>query len=432
MKKDDMIPAVTGERIQYVAHDFNDNTIRFVLHYKGTVNADMLCSAIGAVISGADILHASFIPGNFSSHWLINTEYETADYFTHIKESTNTMEAAITASLNPIALTAKTQLHCTLLEGDSDFALAIRISHFCADGVDGKYLLYKIFEAYNLLSQKGNTNELNIKNGSRAPEQIYEELSHKEYLSLMRNPISKVKSCFPFPTDESGTLHMVKKHIPASVMIAAHDRAKTEHATINDILLTACYRAYASLPEVDASSPMSIMSMMDLRQHCKTNTSMGLCNMSGTLPTMLEHGIANTFHDTLAQVVIQTKAIKENPLAGMEGMPLLHSATRTLPMWLILQIGAKVYGSFSIGLTNLGNISCDTLALDGLLPDDGIFGGPLKKKPAMQISAASFDGTTALAVVGEYTDADAALLQKMLDHIAKEIQEYATTNGCEN
>lgn len=118
----------------------------------------------------------------------------------------------------------------------------------------------------------------------------------------------------------------------------------------DDILLAACYRAYAALPSVDASAPMSIMSMMDLRRHCKNGESEGLCNMSGSLPTVLKEGVAGDFSDTL--------------------------------------------------------------------------GGPLKKKPAMQVSAISFDGAASLAIVGRYTKTDGELLQQMLDCMVKEIEAY--------
>ena len=56
-------------------------------------------------------------------------------------------------------------------------------------------------------------------------------------------------------------------------------------------------------------------------------------------------------------------------------------------MGLLLLAAKKVYGSISIGLTNLGNLSCDQLKLGGMAPIGGMFGGPLKRKPAMQVSA---------------------------------------------
>jgi len=120
---------------------------------------------------------------------------------------------------------------------------------------------------------------------------------------------------------------------------------------------------------------MSVMSMMDLRRHCDDGESDGLCNMSGTFPTKLPNGVQGSFSDTLAEVAAQTRAAKENPLAGMDGMPLIHGAVRTMPMKVLLLVAGKVYGSFSLGLTNLGNIDCKTLAMGDMVPTEGLFGG---------------------------------------------------------
>ena len=68
---------------------------------------------------------------------------------------------------------------------------------------------------------------------------------------------------------------MVKAEITKEVMNLARKRAKMAGATVNDILLAAFYRAYAALPGIDDSGPMSVMSMMDLRRHCKTESRRG-------------------------------------------------------------------------------------------------------------------------------------------------------------
>ena len=39
-------PAGGGERAQYLLRDYNDNTIRFVLHYPGLVDPDVLRKAV--------------------------------------------------------------------------------------------------------------------------------------------------------------------------------------------------------------------------------------------------------------------------------------------------------------------------------------------------------------------------------------------------
>ena len=64
-------------------------------------------------------------------------------------------------------------------------------------------------------------------------------------------------------------------------------------------------------------------------------------------------------------------------------------------------------------------------ALVALIPNSGLFGGPLKKKPGMHVSVISFDGECVLAVVGVYTKEDAALLQNTLDRMEQEVSAYA-------
>lgn len=413
-----------GEKVQYLVRDYNDNTIRFVLHYLGRVASDVLRAATKALVESVDILHASFFTDDSQAYWNIHEDYEEKDYFQLIDTEENPMDKACELALLTINPQDKTQLRCYLVRRMTESVIVLNVSHLCVDGRDGKYLLEKLVEAYNRIMDEGNAQGLVVKNGSRAAEQIYENVSKKDYRSLMKNPISRVKSEFPYPTKESGTPHIVSVNISEAIMSKVLGRAKLQGVTLNDVLITACYYAYASLPGKNVLEPMSIMSMIDLRRHCKNGDSEGLCNMTRALPTTLAIGLKERFSDTLSEVAIQTKAIKDNPLAGLEGMPILHSATKNLPMKMLLPIAGKLYGSFSVGLTNLGDIASESLQLGNMQPDYGLFGGPMKKKPGMQISVVSIGGSCTLCVVGEYTDEDAVLLRIMLDKMVEQIEKH--------
>lgn len=420
-----MILAGAGEKCQYLVHEFNDNTIRFVLRYPGLIDPDILCTATKTLIERVDILHGTFFNDVLNAYWKINEEYEESSYFQYVLVDGDPVVTAQSLSLLPVLPDGKAQLRCYLVQNETESAIAVNMSHLCVDGGDGKYLLFKLVESYNLILSTNAADDLEVKNGSRAPEQIYDGITPRELRSLLKMPGSDVKSEFRFVNDEPGRANMVRISIPEPVMTCARKRAKQEGATANDLLLTAVYRAYAALPDVDETMPMSVMSMIDLRRHCDDGESDGLCNMSGTFPTTLRDGVQGNFSDTLAQVAEQTRAAKDDPLVGMDGMPLIHGAVRTMPMRLLLLVAGKVYGSLSLGLTNLGNMDCKTLALGELVPNEGLFGGPLKKKPGMQISAASFDGNCSLCIVGQYTKEDAVLLNSLLDRIAEEIANYA-------
>lgn len=418
-------PAGGGERAQYLLRDYNDNTIRFVLNYPGLVDPDVLRKAAKAVVESVDVLHGTFFSDGTMAYWHMNEDVGETNYFHYIETEGDPAKTAASLSLLPVYPEDKVQMHVTLVQSDVSSCVVIRQSHLVVDGGDGKYLIAKLVEAYNMILVSGNVDALEVKDGSRAPEKVYEKLGLSDMKELMSNPLSSVETAYPYPTTDIGMARVTSKVISAETMSAARKKAKAVGATANDLLVTAFYRAYASLDSVDASAPMSVSSMMDLRRHCVGGESEGLCNMSGALPTTLENGCTGSLEDTLAEIVKQTTAAKENPYAGLEGMPIMHSLTRSMPIWLLQMAIGKIYGKLSLGLTNLGNLKCAEYALGDLVPNGGLFGGPLKKKPGMQISVMSFDGKCVLAVVGVYTKEDAALLQNTLDKMEQEIAAYA-------
>ena len=418
-------PAGGGERAQYLLRSYNDNTIRFVLNYPGLVDPDVLRKAAKAVIESVDVLHGTFFSDGTMAYWHINENVGETNYFHYVETEGDPAQTAASLSVLPVYPEDKVQMHITLVQSETRSCVVIRQSHLVVDGGDGKYLIGKLVEAYNLILTSGNADTLEVKDGSRAPEKVYEKLGMSDMKDLMSNPLSSVETAYPYPTTETGMARVTSKVISAGTMSAARKKAKAVGGTANDLLVTAFYHAYAAMDGVDASAPMSVSSMMDLRRHCVDGDSEGLCNMSGALPTTLENGCTGSFEETLEEIVKQTSAAKENPYAGLEGMPIMHSLTRTMPIWLLQMTIGKIYGKLSLGLTNLGNLKCADYALGELVPNGGLFGGPLKKKPGMQVSVMSFDGACTLAVVGVYTREDAALLQSTLDRMEQEISAYA-------
>ena len=425
-----IIKAGGGERGQYILREFNDNTVRFVLNYPGIVDVDILRATIKAVVESVDVLHGTFFTEGIGAHWKLNENMDESNYFLYVQTSGDPIVTANSLSLLPVYSEDKVQIHCTLVQSGDASCVVVRMSHLVVDGGDGKYLLGKLAEAYNMIAQTGNADALEIKNGSRAPEKVYDTVSKEDMRKLQKSSPSStnIRSFYPYPNEETGRNRLILASIPADVMNAARKKAKTVGASVNDMMMAATYHAYGKLPGIDPAAPMSINSTMDLRRHCVDGESEGLCNMSGSFLTVLEKGVSQPFADTLAVIAEQTQKIKENPLAGLEGMPIVHSLARNMPIGILLEIMGKVYGTAPVGITNLGNLKCADFALGGLVPNGGIFGGPLKKKPGMQISVISFDGECVLAVAVQCTDEDVTVLQGTLDAMVQEITAYAAEN----
>lgn len=414
------IPAGVGERMQYLAHKYNDTTIRFVLHYPGFLNPDILCEATKAVLADVDVLHSSFISNTQTCHWRLNQNYSVSDYFSLVECDGNPMKVASHISIAPVKAKDNCQLQVALVQGSNSSAVVVRISHLVVDGSDGKYLLNKLAEGYRIIEEKRDIEELVIKDGSRSAMNAYNDLGIHDLFSLIKMPFSGVKTDYPFENPHNhGALRMLRCTISEDLLSRARLKAKGMGASVNDLLLTACYRSYAKT--TGREGLMSIAGMMDLRHHCKDGISEGLCNMSGGLSTSLNYEPSCGFRQNLLDIAQQTKTGKSNPLSGLDGLPLIHLATKTVPMWVLLQAANIVYANMSLSLTNLGNISCDSLIMGGLKPSEGIFGGPLKRKPSVQVGVASFDGTAELTILGDFATEDLESLNTFLCGIRNEI-----------
>lgn len=417
------IPAGAGEKMQYIVHPFNDNTIRFVLRYPGHLQADALKQAALALAESVDVLHSSFDAGRFGARWRINA-IRAEDCFRMTETDRDPVNIGLEQALESVSPSSPAQIRCVLVQGRQESAVVLLVSHLCADGGDGKYLLKKLCEAYDLFLRDGSCSALHIKNGSRSVGQVYSGLSSKDMLRILKDPRSRIKCRFPYPSGETGEPAVTAQRISSDVMAAAHAKAKNMGATVNDLILTACYHAYAEMTGM--RSPVSIMGMMDLRKNCPGGDSQGLCNLSGALSTEFPDGIGESFNETLLSVAAQTRRIKQDPFSGLYGMPLLHTAAKRLPMGILLAVSKRLYGSMSLGMTNIGNIAGSDLGMGGLIPGEGWFGGPVKKKPGLQISAASFDGACSLCVWGYAAEEDRQEINKLLESAAGHIRSFGS------
>lgn len=416
--------ALTGEKSQYLVHEFNDNTIRFVLNYPGQVDPEVLRQAVKAVVYAVDVLHGAFGMEKGKAIWRIYQDVEETEYFRLIQVEKDAEQTGYEQCLIPVKPEEPVKLRCTLVQDGTVSSLVVTISHMVADGGDGKYLLGKLIEAYNRIAGTGSAEGLAVKNGSRAPEQLYAHLSRKERLALWHNPMPGTKNEFPFTDPELGTPRVLRQVIDREIMDKAREKAKRDGMTANDLILAATYQAFAAVPGVDRTKPIGVMAMMDLRKHCPGGDSKGLTNMAGSLKTVMEGGVTGSFEQTLAEIARQTREDKLDPMSGLEGVPMLHFAVGKSPMGLLLKVAPAVYGNMSIGVTNLGNLSGKSCRLGDLVPVSGMLGGPLKKKPGVQVSVLSVDGECTLAIVGEYTDNDVPGLERMLADMAQTIRDY--------
>lgn len=419
------IPAEVGEKAQYLARNAYDNTIRFALFYRGQLMREVMKRAVIELVERIDILHASFTAGSCRARWVVNTQFCPEDAFSVQTAPDDWMEAVYTAMLQPIPFDGTLQLHCTIiLNRENNSALVLRIGHMCADGSDAKYLLEKLIELYNCLLAQGDPASVSLKNGTRNPEQCCRRLTIGDRLRLYRKPAGGAKTEYAFPDDSAGVPRIVCISLPAELLTAARSKGKQMGASVNDLLLTAFYRAVAKQLALTQGTAMGIQSAMDLRRHVPGGDSLGVCNLSGSMCTGLTKGVWGSFADTLGEVTAQTVAIKEDKLAGMYNFPMMSQVFRLLPFAAVEALGAKVYGSATISMSNLGALRAERLTAGELPLADAVFGAHLKQKPAFQITAVGLNGAVKLCSVTSCTQKDEQAVRELYTGIKNELEIF--------
>lgn len=71
-----------------------------------------------------------------------------------------------------------------------------------------------------------------------------------------------VRSFYPYPTEEPGRNRLIQAVIPADVMNAARKKATQSGATVNDLMIAACYHAYGALESIDPAQLQSTLNAM--------------------------------------------------------------------------------------------------------------------------------------------------------------------------
>lgn len=418
-------PAYLGEKAQYLARESNDCTIRYALFYRGNIYQDLLFQATKELIERIDILHASFEAARYKAKWKVNTDYDVKEAFCYYSvQDADIKNKVDQAMLHTISFEGKMQVHVSLVSNEKESAIVLSVGHMCADGKDALYLLEKLVELYNCILEAKDTKSVTLKNGTRDPEQCCHGLTLKNRIDLYSKPASDHKTEYVYADKTGGNPRILHHTISSEVIAKARMKGKEYHASVNDLLLTAFYRATAWQLGYSEGQGMGIQSMMDLRRRMPKGDSLGVCNLSGSLPTELKNGVHGEFADTLKEIVEQTNKVKNDPLAGLYDFPMMSGIFRVLSFSMIQKLGAKIYGSATMGLTNLGALQVDKFSVGDKKPYHAIFGAPLKQKPAFQLAVLGLNGDICISSAVVCTEKDAQGIRELLERIEFELDEF--------
>lgn len=201
-------------------------------------------------------------------------------------------------------------------------------------------------------------------------------------------------------------------------------------ATLNDLLVSAFFRAQVKNGNWDGQRNLRITTTIDMRRHLEGKKASAVSNLSLSLSSWPDLGneLGDGFADTLNKVTAIIKRRKENYF-GLDAFlyvwPMIRFMPHALAGRLVRNLMKKELqnGNLTDAFTNMGAINPADVCFDDQPTMAALLPPPLYP-PHFVMGASGYDGTLTISV-GSYTD-QKALSEHFLDTMATELERVVT------
>lgn len=432
------LPVEFTERIIYLMVDSLGMwpQLGAVVSFDGALDEQRLARAAWLLTIAEPVLGCSFDPDSKPPVWR-RVEGIDPTGVLRVAPSEDPLADAELFMAEPFSICLGPQLQAALLRGHSGDTLVLKISHVAVDGGAVKEALYLLGSIYRRLAEEPEwTPDPNL-DGLREP---YAKAGALEKLKAIgESKIDTPPSDWRMPYGEGrGRAGYVSATIEPEVFRSAIAVGKTYGATVNDILLTAYYRALWRLLDMPEGSRTPCQLSCELRKHLPPGTKTGLSNISNMWTVSVSPREAEDFDGTLMRVMSWTAAWKRAGAgrASAIAVPIANKMMRKQGLDGLrkgFQKGAVklLEEAWRPTLTNIGVIDEAQLDFgDSLRVADAWLLGPISAAGAA-LTASTFRDRLHLAIGAEMEAFDERLVSAMVAETAAEVEAWVLSRAAQ-
>lgn len=396
------MPVNGQDMANYIGHLWNENEqIQIVLSFEGRIDFDCLKRAVRLSVDAEPILGCEFVISENKPIWRRHKNFDKIPWCKLI-ETEKSDEILHTILCKPFE-SENYQLEVYLLRSIKNDVLCIKINHSCSDGGGAKDYLQLLKKIYTQLTKNPNFYPEINHNSNRSGSQIFENLGILNPLTLINPHLTELKPTWAFPNKQSDveSFNYSILHLTGIEMSELVLYAKEKKVTLNDLILTAYYRALFTIINPDFDRPMEICVTTDLRKYLKGNKAAAICNLSGVLNHRISRKEENN-EATLFRVSGEMNKIKKEEwglhsavlvemLAGMDFKTAAASIRRAWEE-------SVRWGKSTINLSNFGLISQEPLYFGDIAAQDAYMVTPVFKAPSFMLGASTYQNKLTFTV----------------------------------
>ena len=408
----DTIPASGYDIFNYIAkYGLANFQIQFVMRLDGRLNFDRLVKAVRLSFDAEPIFGSRFVYSN-PPYW---KRFDNIDNikFCKLTETDNTDEAISQFLERTMDMDNDPMVMIELIRSGQYDTLGLKINHVCCDGVGAKEYIKLLSDTYNRISEEDGVfipqpSVRDNKDHNCLKDTINKFNPMTSYTPLQQIPLTTWS--FPWKNIKIGDTGFEMCRLPEGCLDLLKVYSKARGATINDLLLTAIYRAMFEISKPPYGLPMDISITSDLRRYLPENKAQAIRNFSSGAIFRIGRKANELFEETLSRVMVLTKDFKSRhpsfaSIIGVEKFEKISfyqicACFRVMSqaVELVSQNPIFVFNRCSPVLSNIGFISKSLIKFGDNTVTDLYCIPPAVRAPGILIVSSTYNDIITLAI----------------------------------
>ncbi|QTA92254.1 phthiocerol/phthiodiolone dimycocerosyl transferase family protein [Desulfonema magnum] len=412
-----------------------DMLIHCVVSFDNGIDENRMKKAVRLSLDAEPILGCRCVTGWWRMYWERRTDLDNIGLF-RFAAAEDTEKEVIRFLTAPADPCEDPQIQLLLIRSERD-TLCIKVNHVAADAGAVKAYAYLLASVYQKLGDNpGYTPEINL-SGTRSMRQISSRFGFSDKFRMLRRGLRDLKNIFLPRMNYSFSLTkgsvsdrtFLLRRIQSEQFRRLRDYGRQHGATINDLLLTAIYRAFFELIRPEPGIPLRLVTTADLRRYLPTKKAGAVCNLSGLVYLNMTRKSGSAFNDTLSEIRDRMNFIKKD-FIGLGQPPLFVIPSKILPAAWNQWLGNRMFRqSLSIGknithaFTNMGIIDTEQLVFGSVKVSDAFLTAPVVFSPFFLIGLSGFGESLTMSAGFCDTAVNKPVVEHLLSLIENELQQ---------
>lgn len=429
----DIMPAYAHDFGNYVArYGMGNFQIQVIMKLNDRLDFDKLSRAVRLSVDDEPVLGCRFVEDD-PPYWKRLEDIDQTE-FCSMEETTNVEETIERFLESRLDMDHDPMVKVKLIRSQEYDTIGIKLNHTCSDGAGVKEYIHLLAHIYSCID---------CENGEYVPKpSVRSREDHERILNILgiespkldNSVVESPRTVWPFPWKSGGSKNVtpfVICRLPAGQLDILSRYAKERGATINDLVLTAIYRAMFKLSRPPYGIPMDIGLTVDLRRYLPDNKAQAIRNLSGGIILRIPRIHGESFEGTLSRVVtVMNRKKSTNPgyqcASGAE-LAEVFVFHQFLAFSRFVSKTSEILSQISTfcspGLSNVGLISKSLIKMGEHEVTDAYIIPPVIRAPGLMIVASGYNGILTLATGYYEGSIDRKLLEKLLNKIKSELLE---------